>query len=118
VKVFIFGDNVRKTGDTKVQISYDEKWLYFGFECANKEPEYYRNAEKDHDGKVAQDDSIEILISSENEQGGYYHFMLNCENVKAEQKVVGVARDRSWNPPWLSSVSRKKDGGALKWQFR
>ncbi len=110
----VHGEPGRTTDDTRVKITFDDKWLYFGVECANLEPGFDRNAVQMRDGAVCNDDSVEIFISSDPARRNYCHFMLNCDNVKAEQKAAGSGsasqRERSWNPVWLSSAAKHERG--------
>jgi len=110
----VFQEKGQTTDDTRVKIAFDDKWLYFGFECTNMERGYDRNTCQERDGAVSGDDSVEIFISADPDRKSYYHFMLNCDNVKAEQKVIGKGnagqRDRSWNPTWLSTAAKNNHG--------
>ncbi|MGI6087557.1 MAG: carbohydrate-binding family 9-like protein [Kiritimatiellia bacterium] len=100
--------------DTTVKIAYDRQWLYFAVDCINREREFERNAETEHDGNVLKDDSLELFITADPARAVYYHFMLNCNNTKKEQKVTGKGdagrRDLTWNPVWLSTTARSTNG--------
>jgi len=106
----VFKEAGKTTDDTRVKIAYDDKYLYFGLECKNNEPGYDRNTEKVRDGAVSADESVEILISSAPDRSNYYHFMLNCANVKAESNGPARSRDRNWNTTWLSAVAKNDQG--------
>lgn len=110
----LFKERGKTVNDTKVKIAYDNKWLYFSLQCINMETGYDRNTAKKHDDPVSKNESVEIFISVDKNRKSYYHFMLNCDNVKAEQKVVGKGKEkqkkRHWNPTWLSAISRNNHG--------
>ncbi|MGI6087560.1 MAG: sugar-binding protein [Kiritimatiellia bacterium] len=110
----VWGEQRRVSDDTQVKITFDDKWLYFGVECVNLESGFDLNTVQTRDGAVYSDDSVEIFISSDAARHNYCHFMLNCDNIKAEQKAVGSGsasqRERSWNPVWLSSAAKHERG--------
>ena len=85
----VWGEQRRVSDDTQVKITFDDKWLYFGVECVNLESGFDLNTVQTRDGAVYSDDSVEIFISSDAARHNYCHFMLNCDNIKAEQKAVG-----------------------------
>ncbi len=109
----IVGENNEISKDTKVKICHDKKWLYFAVECINHSAGYDLNTEKNHDGNVARDDSLEIFITPDKSKGSYYQFVVNCDNIKMEQKVYGKAagsRDKTWSTTWLSNTSKNENG--------
>ena len=62
---------------TKVLFNYDTDNLYFAFICDEPNIEKLKNDIKENSLKVYRDDSVEIMIDSDNNKGDYYHFLFN-----------------------------------------
>jgi hypothetical protein len=59
----VFREADKTTDDTRVRITFDDKWLYFGLECDNPGVGYDRNTASEHDGGIANDESVESCSS-------------------------------------------------------
>lgn len=85
---------------TTVRITYDEKNLYFGFECgapAGKKAVVADITRKG--GRVFMDDSVEIMVDPFRTGDRYYHFIVNANGVvyDAVRAQGGIVADGSWN---------------------
>ncbi|MHC4872960.1 MAG: DOMON domain-containing protein [Planctomycetota bacterium] len=114
-KIFhIYKKTGMQTNDTEIRAGFDKSWLYFSAKCLNPEPAHMRKKIVKHDDSVHVDESIEILVDPGTKGKLYYHFLLNCANVKAEQRIIvsqgGKKTERSWNLPWRSAVLRTDYG--------
>ena len=96
----------RRVNDTEFRLAYDDAWLYLGIKCRNPLQKLVMDPKtREHDGPVPGDESVEMFFLSDGEGKVYYHFMLSCFNIKAEQRGVNGVRERQgWNPPWRSAV--------------
>ena len=92
--------------ETEAKLAYDNSWFYVGIRCSNPLQKLILAPKvKEHDGPVSQDESVEIFLTADPKGGNYYHFMLSCFNVKAEQRFLNGTREReSWNLPWRSAT--------------
>ncbi|HOM26734.1 MAG TPA: sugar-binding protein, partial [bacterium] len=62
---------------TKVIFNYDTDNLYFAFICDEPNIEKLKNEIKENSLKVYRDDSVEIMLDTDNNKGDYYHFLFN-----------------------------------------
>ncbi len=102
----------RRVKDTEVRLAYDDAWLYLGIRCGNPVQKLVMDPRtRAHDGPVSADESVELFFSSDAAGAAYYHFMLSCFNVRAEQRFIKGVRDReTWNLPWRSAAMVAADG--------
>ncbi len=99
-----------KTSDTTVMLTRDNKWLYVGVKCINRNMPHVEQNVSIHDGIVSKDESVEVFISPEANKKLYYMFVLSFANVKHERRMIGGNRDIGWNCPWRSKTKRLPDG--------
>ncbi len=102
----------RRADDTEVRLAYDDTWLYIGLKCDNPLQHLVAAPKvQEHDGSVHTDESVEIFFDSDGAGKVYYHFLLSCFNVKAEQRFLEGERQReTWNLPWRSAAAVTDDG--------
>ncbi len=102
----------RRVSDTEVRLAYDDTWLYVGLKCDNPLQRLVTAPKvQEHDGSVNTDESVEMFFDSDNAGKVYYHFLLSCFNVKAEQRFIEGQRQReTWNLPWRSAVAVNDTG--------
>ncbi|MCM8804577.1 MAG: hypothetical protein NC833_04935 [Candidatus Omnitrophica bacterium] len=63
---------------TEVIFNYDQENLYFAFICYEPNISKIKNQIKENSLKVYRDDSVEIMLDSDNNKGDYYHFLFNA----------------------------------------
>ncbi len=102
----------KPASDTEVRLAYDNAWLYLGVRCRNPLQALVLDPKVTaHDGPVNTDESVEVFLSSDPQGRAYYHFLLSCFNVRAEQRFLNGVREReTWNLPWRSATARTDDG--------
>ncbi len=98
--------------DTAVKLAYDNAWLYLGVRCRNPLQKLILAPKvKNHDSAVHTDESVELFITADEQGKNYYHFMLSCFNVRAEQRLLNGAPEReTWNLPWRSATAADEQG--------
>lgn len=96
---------------TELRVMYDERFLYFGFQC--RDP----NLEKivlgtERDRLYAGTDSVDILLDTFYDQRTGYYFRTNPLGVQHDGTVSnnGMVADTSWDGAWLSAGSRNPQG--------
>ncbi len=96
----------RRVSDTAIRLAYDDTWLYAGVQCDNPLQSLVLDpAVREHDGAVHMDESVELFFAPDGSGKVYYHFLLSCFNVKAEQRFIDGQREReTWNLPWRSAA--------------
>ena len=72
-------------------LGYDHEYLYIG--VATPIPDLFRSRIKDRDGKVYEDDSIEIFLNPKTVSDEYFHFVINSLGTLYDEKN----HDPSWN---------------------
>jgi len=108
---YVLGRPDERSQNTVVKVAYDDAWLYFGVECGHPNMDRVEVRHFQHDGPVHTDESIEIFIDPGTHGECYFHFKLNCANVKAEQRVTAKGgRNAGWDMPWLSAARREAKG--------
>ena len=95
---------------TRVKAGFDSDWLYFGIACEHSAPDKMEANVKTHDAGVHQDESLEFFIDPGTGGAVYGHFMLNVINTQAEQLSTAGARNRGWDPRWLSATKTHAKG--------
>ncbi len=96
----------KKTDGTELRLGYDSKWLYFALKCRVDDIEDIEETSKEPDGPLHADESVEIFIDPGTNGKMYIHYVLNSANVRAEKTVAPPWKNRNWNIPWRSSVSK------------
>jgi Carbohydrate family 9 binding domain-like len=98
---FTLGKSGRPAVKTSVFVTYDKDNLYIA--VVNDEPNTSKlkaNA-VGRDGKIWNDDSVEIYIDPKNQKdGAYFGFFVNSKN-----SVYDRSEDGSWNGKWTSGAS-------------
>ncbi len=95
---------------TSVRIAYDKDNIYFGVVAATEKLWGKEKAgAKTRDGKVWEDDSIEILLAPPNADGDYYQFIVNTEGVIYDSARNGSKADLSHDSK-AEVKTRKSDG--------
>lgn len=62
---------------TEVIFNYDDENLYFAFICEEPETGFLKNEVRENTTRVYRDDSVEIMLDSDNVKEDYYHFIFN-----------------------------------------
>jgi len=82
---------------TTVSILRDGEALFLGFDCEQPDSPDVHTSAKDHDGNVADDESVEILIDRHDAGMIHHHFAFNAEGVRRDSlsaKAVENYRNR------------------------
>ena len=101
------------TDTTECRLLMDNAWLYFGFRCKNPGIQQMDQKEKERDGRVSADDSVEVFFDPGSGGALFFQFTLSYANVQAER--MSTQKDgmtASWDLPWRSAtkVEQMKDG--------
>jgi hypothetical protein len=93
------------TQETAFKILYDEKNLYIGYRCYDKEPDKIVRRMSRRDG--FEGDWVEINIDSYNDKRSAFSFTISVSGVKGDEFVSnnGSNWDSSWNPIWYAKTS-------------
>ena len=111
LKDFTIIAKTNTTDATECRLMMDNAWLYLGFRCANPNMTQVDQKEKERDGNVSVDDSVEIFLDPGTAGNLCYQFMLSFANVQADRRFSqGGKRDMAWTIPWRSATQWDKNG--------
>jgi len=91
---------------TSVKITYDESFLYFGFQCFDSQPDQISSRIKNRDADMRYDDSIYILIDASSDLTTYFYFIINPLGTQSDGTITkdGQIIDPRWNEIWRAAV--------------
>jgi len=95
----------RPSQPTEAFIVRDDSHLYIAFRCSEPEVDKLRTLEKNRDGHVWIDDSVEVFLSPATAAKKYYHFMTNP--LGTQYDGIGYMATE-WNPAWESKTKTGK----------
>ena len=99
---------------TRVRAAWDDENLYVNFVCHDPKADFLvtRNG-KEHDGKVWNDDDVEVFIGYPGDTTKYYQFLANTAGVKTELSRGWMRHEYdpdplspnfAWNGQWTVEV--------------
>ena len=104
------GDNTPATQKTYVRSLYDDKYLYFGFQCLDTNPEQIRANITERDN-MFQDDYVIVCIDTYGDFQRYYELAVNPYGIKGDLMATGGGNeDGSFDMMWEASASRNETG--------
>lgn len=103
------GDNTPATQKTNVRALYDDKYLYFGFQCFDTNPEQIRANITERDN-IFQDDFILICIDTYGDYQRYYELAVNPYGIKGDLMANGNSEDASFDMLWDAAASKNEGG--------
>jgi hypothetical protein len=97
---------------TVVLVGYTADALFVAFRCFDPEPEKFSAAILTRDGKLANDDSVTVLVDPFKDQRTAYFFSTNLLGVQSDGKVADNGRtvDDKWDAAWSCASSRSEEG--------
>ncbi len=104
------GDNTPATQKTYVRSLYDDKYLYFGFQCLDTNPDQIRANITERDN-MFQDDYVIVCIDTYGDYQRYYELAVNPYGIKGDLMATGNGNeDGSFDMMWEASASRNENG--------
>jgi hypothetical protein len=103
------GENIKAPQRTIVRTVYDEKNLYFGFQCFDTNPGQIRANISDRD-KIFDDDFVGVMIDPYGDFYRAYELMVNPYGIKADLMRTGNNEDESFDMIWETAASRNENG--------
>ena len=95
----------RPTSKTEAWTGYDNDNLYIAFKCFKNNIKNIKADEKNRDGEICQDDSVEIFLNTNPDEKDYYQFTVNAIGTQGDAFVRGSsAKIEKWdNSDWQAS---------------
>ena len=93
---------------TEVKVTYDYKFVYFGFTSFDSGKAFISSLKRDygHDGS----DGVGIIIDPTNQRTNGFFFVVNALNAQSEDQLpLGEDNAWSWDNKWYSATKRYAD---------
>lgn len=103
------GDNTPAPQKTIVKSLYNDKYLYFGFQCFDTNPEQIRSNITDRDN-MFQDDYVIVCIDTYGDFQRYYELAVNPNGIKGDLMANGNNEDGSFDMIWEAAADRNEKG--------
>jgi hypothetical protein len=101
-----------KTYPATVSLAWTKDELLINWICQDPQIKNMKLSESKHDGKVFEDDSVELVLTS-GLSGETWHFGVNPKGTRQDYRISSVGtRDELWNPAWQAKVQMGTD----KWE--
>ena len=95
---------------TEVRLAYDSANLYLAFRCHEPNLAGLITKASGRDGKVWEDDSVEIFIDTNLDRNTYYQFIFNADCVAYD----GLGWNAKWNGQHNAKTDRQVDAWTLE----
>ena len=96
---------------TKVQIAYDDNFIYFGVEAIDSGKAVIQSLKRDfgHDGQ----DGFAVLLDPQNQRTNGFFFVVSAFNSQSEDQKSEASDNISWSwdNKWYSQTTQKPNGG-------
>ncbi|MCX6170791.1 MAG: DUF5916 domain-containing protein [Ignavibacteriales bacterium] len=103
------GDNTPAPQKTIVRALYDDKYIYFGFQCFDTNPEQIRANISERD-KMYQDDWVFVGIDTYGDYQKSYEFVVNPYGIQGDLGAILNNEDSSLDWIWFAKASRNGKG--------
>jgi hypothetical protein len=103
------GDNTPAPQKTSVRVLYDEKYIYFGFQCFDTEPDKIRANISDRD-KMFQDDWVFVGIDTYGDYQRSYEFVVNPYGIQGDLGAIADGEDGSLDWIWYAKAATNEKG--------
>ena len=102
-------DNVKAKDKTICKVLYDDKNIYFRFECYDRNPQAIRASVTDRD-KILEDDYVFVIIDTYADNQKAYEFVVNPYGIKADLLATKNNQDASVDYIWQSAGAKNEKG--------
>ncbi len=96
----ILGTGKPASQETRVYLLYDDDSLYVAFRCREDRMGDIRARVRRHDGRVWEDDCVEVFLAPFPDTSLYFHFLVNVLGTRREE----MGRDARWGMHWRAAV--------------
>ncbi|MBI1923436.1 carbohydrate binding family 9 domain-containing protein, partial [Candidatus Poribacteria bacterium] len=96
--------------NTQAMVLYDEKTLYVGMRCEEPKMNNLRETQTRRDATVWQDDAVEVVLDTYNDQRNCYVFAVNTLGTQTDERISNESVfDLSWDAKWQAKVKKNGD---------
>lgn len=104
LRQYMTGEAPQKT--TQVEMLRDDQALYIFFTCFDSRPDTLRTKVTIRDGRVWEDDCVEVLLTDSLRRGPVVHMIVSASGVCFDEKD----QNANWDGTWRSSAGRSATG--------
>ncbi|MGQ9455101.1 MAG: glycoside hydrolase domain-containing protein [Armatimonadota bacterium] len=97
---------------TEVRLAYDQSNLYVAFRCFEEQMDRISTAHTERDSSVWKDDSVAVMLDTDDNPRTYYRLIANAAGVQADEKDDRFS-PKSWDAQWYVKTGREKDAWTL-----
>ncbi|MBN2200307.1 MAG: carbohydrate binding family 9 domain-containing protein [Candidatus Aminicenantes bacterium] len=103
---------VPATVRTVVRVLYDDRAVYFGFECFDPEQDRIAASLSKRDSDLREDDSVAVCLDTHADRRSAYFFMTNLLGTQYDGRISdnGLTTDNTWDGAWRSAARRNETG--------
>ena len=94
---------------TAVRLLFEQDYLYVAIEAMEPAMDRMVSVHTDKDGKVWEDNSVEVLINHPDMNNKYYQFIINDKGTMRDSLVDGANQDVSFNSEAQIAVGKEND---------
>ncbi len=99
------------TEHTSVKILFDEKNIYIGIMCYDKNPNKIIHNELKRDGKINDDDNIAFILDTYHDYRSGYYFQVNANGARCDGLYSGEEHiNYDWNGVWDVATQITNEG--------
>ncbi|RME00911.1 MAG: hypothetical protein D6814_02600, partial [Calditrichaeota bacterium] len=100
------------TEKTQVRVLYDDRNLYIGFECFDREPDKIVARQMRNDADLENDDYVRVIIDTYLDRRNGFSFQTNPLGARWDAQITDEGRNvnKDWNCVWDVKASRTSRG--------
>lgn len=104
--------NAPATFTTIIRAIYNEKMLYFAFDCKDSNPNKITARATKRDGEIFDDDAVAIALDTFEDNNSAYMFGINPLGTQSDMFFAdnGRTTDTQWDETWYAAAQINKDG--------
>jgi len=97
---------------TDVRVVYDGAFVYFGFLCADPEPDKIAARQSKRDSDLRVDDAVAVCLDTFHDRRNCYFFMTNLLGTQYDGRIIdnGLTTDLTWDGVWKSAGRKTAEG--------
>ena len=101
---------------TVVRVLYDQRYIYFGFDCYDPQPEKIAARITKRDAELKGDDSVGLTVDTFHDRRTCYLFMTNLLGTQYDGRISDNGRtvDTTWDGVWKSAAQKTDFGWSVE----
>lgn len=106
-------EGIPATERTEVRVLYDDRYLYVGFWCYDRQPELVRARSIFRDESGGADDLVAIMLDAYHDRRSAIQFVSNANGLMEDLLQTGETentRNHNFNTVWIASGGRTSEG--------